>query len=297
MIGVVINQRALKKILKKNYMNSLQNAPIVKKSQKLFEDSSGFKIEFFDIDHFTTSKELACRALCPGNRSECRITLKDIAANGTFYIYPCMYDFKNIFVPIYAKGQLASILYAWGRKHDQAKSSGAIAVLAQDLYEFINYVCAFESTVTSNTHLSRTSNYSEEILKSAIREIHQGYYINNLSLKVVADKCNVSYYHLSHLFKKYAGKNFIDYLTDTRIDKSKRLLKNIKLTISQVSTAVGYNDPSYFCRVFRSATKMSPMGFRRKWLAHCTHRSDHVCSRDIKKDNALQSPGDTGVKV
>lgn len=69
--------------------------------------------------------------------------------------------------------------------------------------------------------------------------------------------------YVSKLFKSYKGVSPGDYLTQIRIEKAKELIRfNPKLALSDVATAVGFSDPSYFSRLFKRAEGVMPTEFR-----------------------------------
>ncbi|MFH1873733.1 MAG: AraC family transcriptional regulator [Pseudomonadota bacterium] len=70
--------------------------------------------------------------------------------------------------------------------------------------------------------------------------------------------------HLSRLFRKRGLMKFCDYLNFVRIDRAKFLLKKYEMTLAEIAAACGYNDPGYFCRIFKKITKKTPTEFRAK---------------------------------
>jgi AraC-like DNA-binding protein len=68
----------------------------------------------------------------------------------------------------------------------------------------------------------------------------------------------MSPFRFSREFKKTFGKTFRDYLIDYRLKEACRLLENPAATITDVTYAVGFNDPSYFSRVFKQRFGVTP---------------------------------------
>lgn len=84
-----------------------------------------------------------------------------------------------------------------------------------------------------------------------------------LTLDSVAQKVFVSPFYLSHLFKEELGLTFVEYLTRVRVEEAKRLLASSNLSVLGVAEKVGYEDASYFSKVFRKATGLTPNQYRK----------------------------------
>jgi two-component system response regulator YesN len=69
--------------------------------------------------------------------------------------------------------------------------------------------------------------------------------------------------HFSRVFRKVKGARFSEWLLGRRIEQAKRFLASTGEPVSSVAALCGYNDPRYFCRVFRKATAMTPVQYRR----------------------------------
>lgn len=84
-----------------------------------------------------------------------------------------------------------------------------------------------------------------------------------LTLEDVAQAVHFSPYYLSRLFGEELGLSFVNYLTIVRMDEAKRLLLETNWTVSAIAKAVGYQDPSYFTKVFKKMEGQTPTQFRR----------------------------------
>ena len=99
------------------------------------------------------------------------------------------------------------------------------------------------------------------IISEALDYISKNYN-KDISLDDVARELNMSYHYFSKFFKDTIGKNFVDYLTELRIEKSKELLKNNNISIKEICYEIGYHDPNYFSKIFRKVTGMTPTDYR-----------------------------------
>lgn len=105
----------------------------------------------------------------------------------------------------------------------------------------------------------------EEVNKtvlSAIAYIEENF-ARPLSLKQLSDILNISAFHLSHLFSRYAGISFKAYLTRRRIEEAKRLLHDTDLKISAVWRRSGFVSENSFIKSFKKLTGTSPAAYRK----------------------------------
>ncbi|MEH7495234.1 helix-turn-helix domain-containing protein, partial [Neobacillus niacini] len=68
--------------------------------------------------------------------------------------------------------------------------------------------------------------------------------------------------YLSTFFKKQGGITLSDFITQVRIEESKKLLPNRKLTISEIATKVGYANSVGLIRVFKKIEGVTPGQYR-----------------------------------
>lgn len=100
-----------------------------------------------------------------------------------------------------------------------------------------------------------------EIIKKAIRYISQNF-SRSLTLDEVAEHVHLNSAYFSTLFKQSTGSSFKEYLNMVRIEESKRLLANTDYSIIDISLATGFEDQSYFSKVFKKYTGLTPKQYR-----------------------------------
>lgn len=94
------------------------------------------------------------------------------------------------------------------------------------------------------------------------KEYIDTHYTEDISLDICADMHGISSYALSKAFNKVLGINFIDYLTNLRIEKAKELLVTTDQKIGDIAESVGYRH-SYFNRVFKREVGIPPSQYRK----------------------------------
>lgn len=84
-----------------------------------------------------------------------------------------------------------------------------------------------------------------------------------LTLEEVADYVCYSRSHFSKLFKAEMGCGFRTYLNELRVEKSKALLLERSIPISEIHTACGFDSQSYYCKVFKRFVGVTPDYYRK----------------------------------
>lgn len=100
-----------------------------------------------------------------------------------------------------------------------------------------------------------------ELTKKAIRYISKNFQ-HVLTLDEVAGHVHLNASYFSTLFKQSTGSSFKEYLNLVRIEESKRLLANTDYSIIDIALAVGFEDQSYFSKVFKKYTGLTPKQYR-----------------------------------
>lgn len=105
-----------------------------------------------------------------------------------------------------------------------------------------------------------SSDYDELLLKA--KEFIEKNFNKDITLEETAHYVGVSSYYFSKIFKTLVGKNYMDYVTDLRIEKAKDMMENTSESIKEICYEVGYNDPNYFSRVFKKIEGVTPSEYK-----------------------------------
>jgi len=110
----------------------------------------------------------------------------------------------------------------------------------------------------STTHIQPHS-----ILFEATNTILNHYHEPDLDLTAVAAIVRISPWYLSHLFKRYLGIGFRDYVNRVRLDHALTLLSSSQLALKEIAAKVGYKRVSDFHRHVRRYCFETPARMRR----------------------------------
>ena len=102
-----------------------------------------------------------------------------------------------------------------------------------------------------------------ELVLSAVRHI-KNHCLENLRLEAVAEELAVSPNYLSTLIKKETGITFQQHIIQEKLNIARKLLDDTRMTIDEISVAVGYENYISFYNAFRKNTHMTPSEYRMK---------------------------------
>lgn len=100
-----------------------------------------------------------------------------------------------------------------------------------------------------------------ELMKKAILYL-SSHYMDPVTLEETASHVGLNPAYFSTLFKQSCGSSFKEYLNMIRIEESKRLLANTDYPILDIAVSVGFEDQSYFSKVFKKYTGLTPKQYR-----------------------------------
>lgn len=99
-------------------------------------------------------------------------------------------------------------------------------------------------------------------INNALEYIHS-HYNQAITMEKVALEVDLSPNYFSNLFREETGVNYLDYLTEYRLSKSKSLLKETDWTIEQISKEIGYQDMKYYSQLFKKYYDITPGKYRK----------------------------------
>jgi two-component system response regulator YesN len=120
---------------------------------------------------------------------------------------------------------------------------------------YFSLVDNMENQVSGNAR----TNYVQE----TIQYIY-AYYKEPISLENAADRTGITASYLSRLFKEETQTSFTEFLNKVRIDAGKQLMENGGYKIKDLYTKIGFNNYSYFIKVFKDIVGVPPLTYLRQ---------------------------------
>ncbi|WP_354000721.1 response regulator transcription factor [Sporosarcina newyorkensis] len=116
--------------------------------------------------------------------------------------------------------------------------------------------------VVESTDIQEIETPSTEVIEQLITYI-KGHLEDKLTLNELSQLVHLHPQYLSRLFKQKMDRSLTEYITSTRLEKSKELLVDSQYTITEISRLCGFSDSNYFTRVFRKQEGIPPSHYRK----------------------------------
>lgn len=140
----------------------------------------------------------------------------------------------------------------------------------QNIYEKVSqmdessltaWIVQMSKTISERLKCARNSS-ARRLIVEAQNIVKERYMEADISLDEVCAVLGVSNSYFSSVFKKEAGKSFISYLTDYRMDIAAEMILNTDEKSYTIAEKVGYLDANYFSYVFKKKFGVSPSKYR-----------------------------------
>ncbi|KAF1299073.1 hypothetical protein BAU15_00050 [Enterococcus sp. JM4C] len=133
----------------------------------------------------------------------------------------------------------------------------------EDLYAT---VAEMLEVFTKMVRENQEADYST-IVKQAIKFVYANLY-QSFSHTDIADYVGVSAPYLSKIFKQDTQISLSTFIQKTKVEEAKHLLLQTKISVSDISAALNFTDQSYFTKIFKKITQVTPQHYREKLLDH-----------------------------
>ncbi|MBB2182620.1 response regulator [Lachnospiraceae bacterium MD1] len=176
--------------------------------------------------------------------------------------YPdCMMDIKLKVLETVLFAEQKAFLSGGMTYYFEYRKNYLKTIIDIDNYELLlNWFLDKVMEASRNITLKKKEQVSGTIAKAKLF-IKENYH-KDISLDDVSRSVDISPYYFSKLFKDEAKVNFIDYLTNIRIEKAKELLLNRDFSIKNICMEIGLRDPNYFSRIFKKQVGLTPTEYR-----------------------------------
>jgi two-component system response regulator YesN len=117
--------------------------------------------------------------------------------------------------------------------------------------------------VSNEINLKKDTDINDVSIAKKARIYIENHLVEDIKISEIADSLFCSEHHLMRVFKQEYGWSIVEYITKERIRKAGELLMNTDWNITMISKMCGYDDSSYFTRVFKKAVGVTPSVYRK----------------------------------
>jgi len=135
----------------------------------------------------------------------------------------------------------------------------AVSRLLVELNETTNIDCFEQESIRYNFIPA-----TEELINHPLEDLFkliEHHFCDSPSLKQAAKSIYLSPSRISHMFKDLCGIGFCQYILCRRLEESEHLLRQTNASVTNVSFAVGFSNPSHFCRSFKEHIGLTPTAY------------------------------------
>ncbi|GEM_PF-3322177 len=129
-------------------------------------------------------------------------------------------------------------------------------------------LAAILMTMARTVEPFRSHKSSTSFVNSITRYVEDHYY-EPIQLDQLCKMCNYTMSYVSRVFRETTGKSFSEYLMYVRVEKACAMLSSTNKSVGKIAKAVGYSNTSFFFRLFKNCTGMTP----REWRS--LHKNDN----------------------
>lgn len=132
-------------------------------------------------------------------------------------------------------------------------------------YHIISKSSSMKQLLMSVENDKKETDNESDIIEKCKAYIYENLH-KQITLTDVAEHVFLNPIYLSSYFKKKTGENFSVYTRNIRIERAKQLLKKDDFSISQICESIGFSSESYFYKLFKQVTGVTPQQYREQYV-------------------------------
>lgn len=252
---------------------------------------SGLNMSIFDLNQnllasYPHKKSKFCNEIGKNKKSyqhclDCDYkAMEHVKESGELYIYKCHFGLNEAIMPLYSYGVLTGYLMMgqavigtyrnyseiiekskeyFDDQEKLKKYVAKIAILNEDQVCSFANICDIYAKYISLTNRvqAKHDNLAQEVKKYIISNYNKEITIEQLCAYFFCSRSTL----LNHFKSKY-NTTIHKFLLDYRLEIASELLINEKISVKEISYKCGFEDPNYFCKVFRKKYNKSPLKFK-----------------------------------
>lgn len=195
----------------------------------------------------------ACRNLAIAKAKKLKIAFGGKCINGVYeYLRPVVIDGEVvavIFIGNIYTDDIISDAETFEKNFDERKCD-TLSLIVENHIKLLN--SEYRSAANEyNPLITNVINYIDEVI------------FNDISVRDIATVFSYSEKYMGRLFKNETGVTIKEYINKNRVKKASALIKETLMSMSEISSRCGFNNVTYFNRIFKKYYNVSPLEYRK----------------------------------
>lgn len=132
------------------------------------------------------------------------------------------------------------------------------AAIKASVLDFLLFMCRKYATMQKRDNVIESDSYKR--IQKAINYIKENI-DKKITVDALADHVRISKYHFLRQFKKVTGNTAVNYINHLRCEYAKQLFRTSSLSIKEVAAMCGFDNCSYFAKIFKEYNGITPREF------------------------------------
>ncbi len=213
------------------------------------------------LDRGGLEKCIKCRNLALKKAAEGQVPFGGFCFNGVYeYCYP-----------IVREGKTAAVIFVGNILRDDSPMQKELADEFEDTFEVelpeekcITICRIIEEHINILLCEYSEKNPDYDPLVENLRNYIKEFTYSDISVASIASAFNYSEKYIGKRFKARTGMTIHEYINEKRLEKAVNLLESTDMSVTDIASAVGFNNVTYFNKVFKEKYALSPTQYRKK---------------------------------
>ncbi len=253
----------------------------VEKLEKITRDLfnlTGMSIAILDAEHNYICKHTKSRDFCDAIQTEencfekcnCydKLLIEKCIISRKHESHICHSGLYDAIMPISKNGVVVCYVLMGRVRCDLSPEEYANDAEINRLYKNVPFFTEKQidsmASLLTNILFDEAVSFDFDPLAERITEYIKEHYGEDISILSVCERFFVSKNRLYKLFYDYCGITVNEYITETRLAEAKKLLADTDEPVYLIGKKTGFDNCTYFCRIFKRKTGLSPAGYRKE---------------------------------
>ncbi len=139
---------------------------------------------------------------------------------------------------------------------------GCLQIIRNILEEFLIMLIRGEEQTSQKPFIFADKESMDNHIANSVLEILRENIYGRITVDEICARLNYSKTYISRIFTKCCKYSIIEYYTKIKINEAKKLIRENKYTITQISDMLCFNNPHYFSGVFKKIVNMTPKEYK-----------------------------------